>query len=152
LLDSQTLVDTFCATGYDTSYQYAIVDLWGNVLSPITVNEQNNQFNDDFVGIAGWHYDTPNFTVNDVWQPADWDPDGANTFTDVIGAASCGLPGWNPQTTFPRSPLLNIAVQDTPQLFFVGSTSTGSGVFIRADHQTWYTDHGACTQGGNPCQ
>jgi hypothetical protein len=145
----------------DSTYTYEIYDLWGNVLAPITVNEQNDVFTDDFpTAITGWHYDSDHFTVNDKWPPGAppqgaWNlpQNGINTFTDFIGAISYGLtmPVWNPQTQVPQG--LKAAVQHTPQYFYVGSASNGMGVFVRRDTQTWYTDHGTCTTvGGSPCQ
>jgi hypothetical protein len=142
------------AVGYNSTYTYEIYDLWGNVLVPITVNEKNDQFHDDFAGLTGWHYDAANFEVDDTWPPAAWDvgPNNtpSNTFTDFIGANSCTLAGWSPQTQAPQG--LNVAVQDTAQLLLAGSATTFAGVLVRSDTQTWYTDHGTCTQGGNPCQ
>ena len=51
--------------GYDNQYNYAPYDLWGYNLTPIVVNEENNQFQDVFNGIVGWHY-AASFVYDDV--------------------------------------------------------------------------------------
>jgi hypothetical protein len=148
--------------GYDNQYSYEILDLGGNPLVPIVVNEENDEFQDIYQGIVGWHY--ASFWVHDdVWYPPATAPPGASTWGAVLGAnaitdniSAWVLSGeqpvcahaWVPDPVQPQG--LNVAVQDTPQYFYAASATTGAGVFVRSDFQTWYTDHAVCTQGGLP--
>jgi hypothetical protein len=149
--------------GYDNQYSYKILDLGGNPLVPITVNEENDQFQDLYNGLVGWHYASA-WGDDDVWYPPATAPPGASTWvvvqgvnviTDNIEAYLFPPQGeqvcshtWVPDPVAPQG--LNIPVQDTPQSFYAGSATTTAGVFVRSDFQTWYTDHGVCTQGGLP--
>jgi hypothetical protein len=64
-----------------------------------------------------------------------WD---ATEFIDHVSASNCSA-GWTPPPVAPAG--LNSKVQHAVQTWHVASSSTGLGVLVGSDTQTWYTDH-----------
>jgi hypothetical protein len=124
--------------GYDYKVNYYIGDLWNYAISPITTNENNDTYTDDTTITAGWHY-SGDWNKNDYWAPVHWNTDGF-TFTDHIFASLCAA-AWIPPPVQPNG--LNSQVQHTPQYWHTAYQSSGTGVSIGSDTQTWFTDHGA---------
>ena len=61
------------------------------------------------------------------------------TFADHV----CYIYGVDPTSLPPQSPLLNTKVFHlTPQSWFVGSQTNGSGIEVQTDTLQYYTDHG----------
>lgn len=124
--------------GYDYQVKYYIADLWNYAISPLTTNEKNDTYTDDTtIGANSWHYFS-GWVDDDYWSPAYWNSDGWS-FTDHIEAWNCSA-GWTPPPVQPAG--LNSKVQHTPQYWHTANQSSGVGIAIGSDTQTWYTDHG----------
>jgi hypothetical protein len=112
--------------GFDSTYQWSVVDACGNDVSGIDANEvlgtnYNDISNNWGLGPANGVY-MSSYLIND----------------DIITAGNV-----TPASEVPQTPLTTTAVHhDYPWALRVGSQTLGSGTPVRVDSQQWWLDHG----------
>ena len=119
--------DTPSGAGYVSFTSWKVTDSCGYSGGGYDVNESFGSFKEDVTN--NW----PLPSIGNAYIPG-------SVIGDVIGATGSTL---EPSAQVPQSPLGSSTVMhDIPWQLHVFSQTSGQGVFVRADTQQWYRDHG----------